>query len=258
MQSSRLSRNGQSVFAVARVQPLYASIVSGFRTTRWSLVAAAVGSGSKTRASLDELCRIYWSPVHSFVRRSGHDAEAARDLTQGFFASILERNDLARVDRRRGRLRCYLLGALKNFLANHRRHQNAVQHGGGVVFVPLDATPAEEGHTQEPADALTPEQLYDRQWALTLLAKVMDRLARAHAAPAKRKRFDALKRYLTGNEPSYNELAAELGEAPGTLRVQRHRLQRRYHEALRDEVAEIVRDPAEIDDELRNLLAALL
>jgi RNA polymerase sigma-70 factor (ECF subfamily) len=244
--------------AVARVQPIYASIVSGFRTTRWSLVAAAVGSGSETRASLNELCRIYWPPVYSFVRRSGHDAEAALDLTQGFFTSILERNDLVRVDPRRGRFRSYLLGALKHFLANHWRHENAVQNGGGIVFVPIDAILAEEGHAREPADGLTPEQLYDQQWALTLLAKVMDRLERVHAAPGKRKRFDALKRHLTGDEPSYNELAAELGEAPGTLRVQRLRLKRRYRDVLRDEVAEIVRDPAEIDDELRNLRAALM
>lgn len=231
--------------------------MSRFRTTRWSLVAAAADLTSDTRAALEELCELYWPPVYSFVRRSGRDAPDAFDLTQGFFARILEHNDLAAVDPARGRFRSWLLGALKHFLANEWRASTALKRGGGATILSLDALAAEGRYAHEPVDPLTPERLYERRWALTVLERVLSRLHAECAADGNAARFEALKGFLTGEGMSYDALARELGEPAGTLRVAVHRLRRRYRDLLCDEIAETVERPEDVEDEIRQLMAAL-
>jgi RNA polymerase sigma factor (sigma-70 family) len=235
----------------------YILAMGKFPTTRWSLIVAAAGTSAGRRAALAELCKLYWPPAYAFVRRSGHGPEDALDLTQSFFARMLEHNDLASFDPQRGRFRSWLLGALKNFLANERRHAQAQKRGGGAALLPIDALDAERRYAREPADLLTPERVYERRWALTLLEHVLGRLEQEHAAQDKGERFERLKGFLVGDEPSYEALASQLGESAGALRVQVHRLRRRYRDLLRDEIAETVEDPAGVDDELRHLLAAL-
>jgi RNA polymerase sigma factor (sigma-70 family) len=236
----------------------YSAIVSGFRTTRWSLVAGAAGASTQTRASLAELCQLYWPPVYTFVCYRGHDPDDARDLTQSFFARMLERNDLGRADPRRGRFRSWLLGALKHFLANERRRANALRNGGGTVTISINAIGEDGRHADEPTDPLTPERMYLRKWTLTVLDHAMTRLECAYATSSKRNHFEKLKSVLIGDESSYEALAGELGETVGTLRVQVHRLRRRYRDLLREEVGETVKTPSDVDHEIRELFAALL
>jgi RNA polymerase sigma-70 factor (ECF subfamily) len=219
-----------------------------FRTTRWSLVSAAAG---ETRAALGELCALYWPPVYGFVRRSGCAPEDALDLTQGFFAQILEGKDLASVDRARGRFRSWLLGALRHFVANARRRERARKRGGGAAVISIDGQAAEDGYACEPVELETPELVFQRRWALTVLARVMEDLAREDGA-----RFARLQPLLTSDE-GYEAVAQELGETVGALRVQVCRLRRRYRDALRREIARTVVEPRDIDDELRHLFAAL-
>ena len=231
--------------------------MSQFPSTRGSLIAAAAGLTPGTRAALAELCKLYWPPAYAFVRRSGRSPDDALDLTQSFFARVLEHNDLASFDPRRGRFRSWLLGALKHVLANERRHAAAQRRGGGVDMLSIDAVDAEHRYAREPADRLTPERAYERRWALTVLERVLGRLEQEQAAQGKHERFERLKGFLVGDEPSYEALADQLGEAAGTLRVQAHRLRRRYRDLLREEIADTVEGPADVDDELRHLLAAL-
>lgn len=234
--------------------------MSRFRTTRWSLIAVAGGGGmpSETRAALAELCALYWPPVYSFVRRRGHGPDDALDLTQGFFTRILEHNDLASADPQRGRFRSWLHSALKNYLANEWRRECAQKRGGGTVVLSIDAIAAERRYAGEPADLLTPEQVYERRWALTVLDHVMNRLKWEYAEQGKREQFEKLQPFLVGDKPSYESLAGELGEAAGTLRQQVFRMRRRFHDLLREEISDMVATSADIDDELRSLLAALL
>lgn len=219
-----------------------------FRTTRWSLVSAAAGA---TRDALGELCALYWQPVYGFVRRSGCGPDDALDLTQGFFARILEGEDLARVDRARGRFRSWLLVALQHFLANERRRARAQKRGGGQATISIDARAAEDDYACEPVDLTTPERIYERRWAMTILARVMADLAREDGA-----RFERLRPLLTSDE-GYEAVARALGETVGALRVQVHRLRRAYRDRLRAEIARTVAEPREIDDELHHLFAAL-
>jgi RNA polymerase sigma factor (sigma-70 family) len=228
-----------------------------FRTTRWSLIAAAGGSTTERRAALHELCELYWHPVYAFVRRSGRAAPDALDLTQGFFTRILEKNDLATADPERGRFRSWLLGALRHFLANEWDRERAQKRGGGVPALSIDAVMAEGRYVHELADPLTPERLYERRWAITLLEHVVDELGQECAAAGQAARFERLKGSLVGAEPSYEELAAELGEAAGTLRVAVHRLRRRYRDLLRAHIADTVERSEDVDEEIRHLLGAL-
>jgi RNA polymerase sigma factor (sigma-70 family) len=213
---------------------------------------------TETRAALAELCALYWLPVYAFVRRSGHGPENARDLTQSFFMRILEHNDLASADPQRGRFRNWLLGALKHFLANDRRREHTQKRGGGSIVLSIDVVAEEDRYLHEPADSLTPERVYEHRWALTVLEHVMNRLEREYAKQGKRERFEKLKPFLVGDEPPYETLAAELGEAAGALRQQVFRMRRRYRDLLREEISNTVATPADVDDELRSLFAALL
>lgn len=230
--------------------------LSRFRTTRWSLIAAAAGATAEARASLGELCQIYWLPVYTFVRRRGHGPDEARDLTQAFFTSILGRNDLAKTDPQRGRFRSWLLGAVKHFLWNDWRYWHAKERDVGIT-ISIDTVVAEGHYVEALMDSLTPEHIYARKWTLMLLERAMARLEREYSRSTGRNRFEKLRTVLVGNEPPYKTLAHELGETVGNLRVQVHRLRRRYRDLVREEIAETVETPADIDDELRKLFAAL-
>jgi RNA polymerase sigma factor (sigma-70 family) len=231
-----------------------------FDTTRWSVVLkAGAGDEAQSRAALATLCEIYWPAVFAFVRRRGHDPDTARDLTQGFFAAILERGGIAEARRERGRFRSFLLGSVKNFLADEHDHRTAQKRGGGHAALSIDdASWDAERAGFEMATPLTPEAIFERRWALALLESTMrdlaDEMERARAGT----RFAALQPYLVGDaDPPYRELAPGLGMNEGAVRVALHRMRQRYGEKLREQVAQTVDDPATIEDEIRHLIGAL-
>lgn len=231
-----------------------------FTTTRWSLIAAAGRRATpEAREALSTLCQLYWYPAYAFVRRQVHGAEEARDLTQDFFARLLEKNDLATVDRRRGRFRAWLLGSLKHHLANERDRARAQKRGGGRAPLPIDGEEAEGRYRLELSHDLSPDKLFERRWALALLEHVLAALRDECEAQGKRPLFEQLKGLLAGGqrEQPLEMLARELGMTPGAVKVAAHRLRRRYRELLRAEVAQTVERPEEVNDELRDLLAAL-
>jgi RNA polymerase sigma-70 factor (ECF subfamily) len=230
-----------------------------FATTRWSLIAAAQdGAAPAARQALADLCAAYWFPVYAYVRRRGHDHHAAQDLTQAFFARLLEKNDLAAADRTRGRFRAFLLAACQHFLANCHDHDTAKKRGGGRLPVSLDFGDAEARYAHEPAHADTPERLFDRRWALELLDRALAELRTEYEESGRAKLFAALKECLTGGaEVGYAELAGQLGMTEGAVEVAVHRLRQRYRDRLRAAIAETVRAPEDVDDEVRDLFAAL-
>lgn len=231
-----------------------------FVTTHWSVVLTA-GRNDTLRAqdALARLCRAYWYPLYAYVRRRGHSAPDAEDLTQEFFARLLQRNWVARADRSKGRFRSFLLTALSHFLADEWDRLKAQKRGGGRRLVPLEIGTAETRYQLEPADDLTPEKLFERQWALTLLESVFAQLRREYEAEGKEALFAELKASLTKARAAvpYAELAARLNVSEGALRVAVHRLRRRYRELLRAEIAHTVADSAEVEDELRHLFQVL-
>jgi RNA polymerase sigma-70 factor (ECF subfamily) len=230
-----------------------------FQTTRWSLVAAAGNGGSPAaRQALGELYQSYWYPLYAYIRRRGHGPEAARDLTQEFFTRLLESEGLAAVDRGRGRFRSFLLAACQHFLANEHDRAVALKRGGGRPVLPLDFGDADARYQREPAHEATPERLFERRWALALLASVLDRLSAEYQSANKGPVFEVLKTYLTGDRgQSYGEAARVLGMTEGAVKVAVHRLRARYREVLRDEIGQTLDDPAAVDDEIRALFAAL-
>jgi RNA polymerase sigma-70 factor (ECF subfamily) len=219
------------------------------------LVAAAKGPTS--RQALAELCELYWYPVYAFVRRRGHSADDAGDLTQEFFARLLETAGIAGADPARGRFRSYLLGACRHFLANQRDRAAARKRGGGRAALSLDFPDAERRYAAEPADDRTPEQMFDRRWALSLLDSVLANLAAEYAAADQASLFDRLKGSLTGEGESYAVIAAAVGMTEGAVKVAAHRLRRRYRGRLRAAIAETVATPEDVDSEIRDLFAAL-
>src|SRR5271155_4363205 len=231
-----------------------------FATTRWSLVlAAGQRSSPQSSAALATLCENYWYPLYAYVRRRGHDSDEAQDLTQAFFARLLEKNDLAAADPERGRFRSFLLTSLKHFLSNEWDRARAEKRGGGRSLLSIDFGTAEERYRAEPAHDLTPEKIFERRWALVLLENVLARLHDESAQAGKADSFDRLKGFLTGEQTAvtYGQLAAELNMSEGALKVAVHRLRRRYRELLRAEIEETVADPEEIDQEIRDLFSAL-
>jgi len=231
-----------------------------FRTTRWSLVAAARGGEmAEARDALAALCRDYWYPLYAFVRRRGHDVVTAEDLVQGFFARLLERGDLLAADPRKGRLRSFLLAACSHYLANETDRARAAKRGGGRVAVPIDRIDGEGRYAREPSHGLTPERLFERQWALTLLGRTLGRLEVEMRSAGKGHHFEALRPALLGDggRAPYAAVATELGLTEEAARAAAARLRRRYRELLREEVAGTLDDPAEVDDEIRSLFAAL-
>lgn len=232
-----------------------------FATTQWSMVIAAGRNDTvRSQAALGRLCSIYWYPLYAFVRRQGFGSADAQDLTQSFFARLIEKQDLAAVDRARGKFRSFLLAAMKNFLANEWDKVKAQKRGGGAKnFTSLDARTAETRYHLEPADPMTADRIFERNWALTLLDEVLKHVREDYEADGKAALFDALKSTLTGgkSDQPYAEIGARLGMNAGAVKVAVHRLRHRYRDALRAEIAATVTDPGEVDDELRHLFAAL-
>jgi RNA polymerase sigma factor (sigma-70 family) len=255
----------RSVSAVDRVTSLTG--VSGgaqngavaFTTTHWSVVLAAQGRSPAADEALEKLCRTYWWPLYGFMRRNGYNPEEAQDLTQGFFALLLERHDFDVVRREKGRLRSYLLVSLKNFLAKARRRELAVKRGEGRALVPLDKLLAREHADLEPADNLSADRIYERRWALTLLEQVLTRLENEYRSVGNAKLFDCLKESLSDElgRRSQAEVAAELGMTENAVKQAFHRLRRRYRELLRDEIAQTVAVPGDVEEELRHFISVL-
>jgi RNA polymerase sigma-70 factor (ECF subfamily) len=231
-----------------------------FNSTRWSLVVAAQqGSTAEARQALTDLCAIYWFPVYAFIRRQGFTADRAPDLTQEFFATFLERQCLAGVDPQKGRFRSFLLTVCKHFLANERDRDRAQKRGGDRCLVSLDFHMAESRYQVEPGHTLTPERLFERRWALALLERVLNRLRQEFEPTDKAPLFERLQHLLTGDTAAvtYAQIAAELGMTEGAVKVASHRLRGRYRQILREEISRTVEEPAQIDDEIRDLFAAL-
>lgn len=230
-----------------------------FHTTRWSLIAAAAGAeGEATRAALAELCQAYWYPVYAFVRRRGHAADEAGDLTQAFFAALLEKEYLADADRDRGRFRAFLLTAVARFVSKERDKAAALKRGGGQRAVSFDVADGEARYQREPAHHWTAERIFERRWALTMLDRTLARLRQEHEAAGKLPLFEALKGSLTGDAGApLRDIAARLQMTEGAVKVAVHRLRQKYREVLREEISQTVAAAGDVDDELSQLLAAL-
>jgi len=231
-----------------------------FATTRWSQVLAAGQSPTcDSREALSRLCELYWYPLYSYVRRWGYDADQAQDLTQEFFARLLEKHYLQTADPARGRFRSFLLASLKHFLSNERDRVHAVKRGGRTTVLPLEFENAEGRYSREPPDPETPETVYERRWALTLLERTLGRLRHEFDAAGKKELFGRLEGHLTGEQEAlpYAELAADLGMTEGAIKVTVHRLRRRFGALLREEISETVSEPSQVDDEIRELFRAL-
>jgi RNA polymerase sigma factor (sigma-70 family) len=231
-----------------------------FPTTRWSrVILAGDPEAPLARESLAELCNAYWYPLYAYIRRRGYDPEKAKDLTQDFFVRVLEKGLLAEADPARGRFRSFLRTVCAHFLANRRDREHARKRGGGRTVLSIDAADAEGRYALELADELTPERIFDRSWALTLLGRILDQLGREYDEAGKAATFEALRGLLEGEHdlPSYAAVGARLGTSEGAARVAAHRLRRRYGELLRQEIAATLAEPAEVDDEIRELFAAL-
>jgi RNA polymerase sigma-70 factor (ECF subfamily) len=233
----------------------------GFAATRWTLVLSAARASETPRAAaaLAELCRVYWYPLYAYVRRRNYEVHEAEDLTQEFFARLLEKNFLADVDPEKGKFRAFLLAALKHFLANEWRSSQAQKRGGGQPIVSLDTSAAETRYRLEPSHNLTPERLFERQWAITVLDRVLAGLQAEFAAQGKQPLFEELKQFLAAEQPAegHADAAKKLGMTPGAVKTAVHRLRRQYRALLRDEIAQTVANPEEIDDEIRYLLSCL-
>jgi RNA polymerase sigma-70 factor (ECF subfamily) len=231
-----------------------------FDTTHWSVVVAAGGGdASAARRALATLCETYWYPLYAYVRRRGHDADRARDLTQAFFASLLARNDFAGLRQDRGRFRAFLLAALQHFLANDAARERAQKRGGGLDPLPLAFDDAEGRYRREPADTRTPEQIFARRWALTVIDDVLRELRESWQAAGKTREFDCLKDALLGEGPAggYKAVAEMLGTSEGAVKVAVHRLRKQFQRHLKQRIADTVLDAAEVEDEIRYLIAAL-
>lgn len=231
-----------------------------FATTRWSLVQAAGGERSTpAREALGTLCETYWFPLYAFARHRGLSPEQAEDRTQSFFAFILEGDVISRADRQRGRFRSFLLKSLQNFLMTEQRHDDAQKRGGGRVIQSLDIAQAESRYVHEPISHETPEGLFDRQWALTVLQTTLAKLRAEYLAEGRRELCELLEPHLHGDENRlpYIDLATRFGLSEEAIKSAAHRMRRRYRELLRTEVAETLSDPNEVDDELRSLMAAV-
>jgi RNA polymerase sigma-70 factor (ECF subfamily) len=231
-----------------------------FATTHWTVVLAAGHSGSQqANVALEELCRTYWYPLYAYVRRHGHSREDAEDLTQGFFARLLEKNYLEGVTSEKGRFRAFLLVALKRFLANEWDRANRQKRGGGMAPLSLDWQDAETRYQINPSHELSPDKLYDRAWAVVVLERVITRLRDESGADGKADLYEKLKTCLTvgkGDIP-YAQAAAALKMSEGAVRVAVHRLRRRYRELLREEIAQTLANPAQADEEMQALFSAL-
>lgn len=228
-----------------------------FEQTRWSTVVAAGGDSTKAHKALEHLCETYWYPLYAFVRREGHGADDAQDLTQEFFARLLEKRWLVGVDREKGKFRSFLLVAMRHFLVNEWDRAHRLKRGGGATVFSLDAQSAEDRYALEPADSMTADRIFERRWALTLLEQVLSRLRQEFMAAGREKLFDELKVALIGGKAPYAEIATRLNLSEGAVRVAVHRLRVRYRDLVRAEIAETVATEEEVDAEVQHLFAAL-
>src|SRR3954464_3562802 len=227
-----------------------------FGTTQWSMVLKA---GQGAEEALLRLCQIYWPPLYAFIRRRGHAVHEAQDLTQAFFAHVLEHQALGQVGPAKGRFRSFLLVSLQNFLDNEWHKAHTLKRGGRQIIISWEELKPHEREALGSRDGMTPEKLFNRRWALMLLERVMNRLHTECDAARKAELFDHLKDYLTGDggAKSYQQLAKELNTTEGAIKVTIHRLRRRFGELLREQISRTVDDPAEVDGEIRELFAAL-
>jgi RNA polymerase sigma-70 factor (ECF subfamily) len=231
-----------------------------FATTRWSLVLDASSEPTpRGRQALATLCELYWYPLYAYLRGRGHSAADAQDLTQGFFAYLLDTGALRIADRSRGRFRSFLLASLNHYCANTRDRDRAQKRGGGAPQASLDSTNAEDRYLREPVDHWTPEKAFDRNWALTVLDRVFGRLRTDVQAEGKGELFEHLKVYLTGDGDGvlYSKVGVTLGMSEGAVKVAVHRMRRRYRDLLHQEIAQTVATADEVELELQYLIAAL-
>ena len=232
---------------------------AAFTTTHWSVVLEAQGESPAAHEALEKLCRTYWRPIYAFLRRQGVSPEEAEDITQGFFAQLLERRKFSALRKEKGRLRSFLLGALKYFLADEQRRAMAIKRGKGQRLISLEELRADERIDMEPSDPMTAEMIYERRWALTVLERVLSRLKDEYVAAGNAALFDALKELLPDEpgSPSQAEIATQLGMTENAVRQAFYRFRQRYQSLLREEIAQTVATPADIEDELRHLIAVI-
>ncbi|QDU37518.1 RNA polymerase sigma factor [Maioricimonas rarisocia] len=230
-----------------------------FATTRWSVVVAARGSGDESAAALEDLCQAYWYPIYAYIRRRSRDIHEAQDLTQAFFGQILEQRTIAAADQQRGRFRAFLLTACRRFLINESERTGAAKRGGGRRVLSLDFELGESRYGTQAVDTENPERIYEQQWALTLLGRVLERLQHEMTSKGKSDQFDVLKVFLSGTprDGSLAAAAGQLGMSEGAAKVAAHRMRQRYRELLRGEIAATLADPSETEDEIRSLFAVL-
>ena len=231
---------------------------SRFPTTRWNLVVAAGDPHKKeARSALVSLCENYWYPLYAYLRRRGYPTDQAQDLTQQFFVRMLEGRYLDRADPEKGRFRSFILTSLKFFVADEEDRDRAQKRGGGVT-VPLEFGSGEERYQREPAHDETPERIFERRWALAMLDRVVERLRNEFVQHGRPEHFERLKVFLLGqSDAPYAALAIEMNTSEGALKVAIHRLRKRYRDLFRQEIADTVADPAEVESELRYLAAVL-
>jgi RNA polymerase sigma-70 factor (ECF subfamily) len=228
-----------------------------FTTTHWSIVWAARQSDSAdSLEAREKLCRAYWAPLYAYIRRDGHGIEEAQDLTQQFFQRLLEKNQLAILQHQDGKFRCFLKTLAKNFLSDERDKARALKRGGGRTIISLDEFASEEGHHFEPADALTPEQVFERRWAQTLMERALKRLQDEYAAAGKAELFDVLKDLQPGEHgaSSYVEVGKRFGLSESGMKTAVHRFRRRHQEILREEISHTVNSAQELEEEIRHLI----
>ena len=231
-----------------------------FATTHWTVVlAAASPSSSRYEQALGTLCQTYWFPIYAYLRRRGYDIHQAEDYTQGFFAYLLEKRGLRVADPQRGKFRSFLLATLKHFVGDERNRARAQKRGGGRRVISFDVQNAENQYTFDPAHNLSPDKLFEKSWALTALERIIARLKAESVSRNKQKLFDHLKVYLTAKRDSipYRNVAAELDMTESAVKVAVHRLRTRYRELLLDEIAQTVSTQEQVDEEIRDLFAAL-
>lgn len=230
-----------------------------FSKTRWTLVLeAGKDAGARSQDALAQLCGMYWYPLYAYVRRRGHDPAQAEDLTQGFFVRLLEQNVVKGADPARGTFRAYLLGALRHYMSNEWSRAKTIKRGGGKKLIPLDLDDAERRYRLEPAHDLTPEKIYQRGWALTLLERVVAELREQFVSEGKGHIFERLRGALGGGQRGLTgKIAMDLDLSEGAVRVALHRLRRRYRALLREQIAQTVASPDQIEAEIQDLFAAL-
>ncbi len=243
-------------------RPVPASAQNGavaFTTTQWSVVLNAHSESPSAQEALEKLCRTYWWPLYGFVRRQGYSPEEAQDLTQGFFAMLLERKDFDAVREEKGRLRSYLLASLKNFVAKAHRRAMTIKRGEGRPLVPLEELLMRERADLEPADSLSADRIYERRWAFTLLEQVLARLEVEYQVAGNNALFEQLKQTLSDepDRPSQAKIAQKLNMTENAVKQACHRLRQRYRLLLREEIAQTVAVPGDVEEELRHFISIL-